>query len=420
VRADADGHLSAQYGVRLELSAGGESVVGGFGLNGDYVAGAGPTITFGVRADTFFVGAPTGSGLTEDLVPFVIKTTTWDDNGVSRDPGVYIKGAFIENLVAAYATIRSLVADDITTADINAAQILAGSLRVGSYLQSTNYSPGTAGWRITADGVIEGYSATLRGTITATAGEIGGLVIGASDIRSGNYVFGSAGFKLNSNGTMEIAELWARGDIEATSLNAATGTFTGALVAATGTFEGTTTVGAAPAISGTTMTGSGFVAYDDGRVAFGNSTKNVTFNGTQLTVNGDFVTTGNLVANAVTKTYGITYTAPTGTGPGIQTEVVAGLAAGSSILVHSGGVVSGPSLGGIATIQLQRYEGSDDSDKVNLTVLFGPIDVLDNAVFSFPPYVDVVAASGTYTYEIWKTAGSGLGPRTIALQECKR
>lgn len=54
------------------------------------------------------------------------------------------------------------------------------------------------------------------------------------------------------------------------------------------------------AISGTTMTGSGGVLYSSGNFAFGNATTNISFNGTQLTLNGNVVATANINANAVT------------------------------------------------------------------------------------------------------------------------
>lgn len=54
------------------------------------------------------------------------------------------------------------------------------------------------------------------------------------------------------------------------------------------------------AISGTTMTGSGGVLYSSGNFAFGNSTTNISFNGTQMTLNGNVVATGNINLNAVT------------------------------------------------------------------------------------------------------------------------
>lgn len=63
-----------------------------------------------------------------------------------------------------------------------------------------------------------------------------------------------------------------------------------------------TTVGSSPAISGTTMTGAGSVIVDTGNFAFGNATTNISFNGTQMTLNGNVVATANINNNAVTNT----------------------------------------------------------------------------------------------------------------------
>lgn len=74
------------------------------------------------------------------------------------------------------------------------------------------------------------------------------------------------------------------------------------------TISGTLTSNTA-AISGTTMTGAGAVIYSTGNFAIGNATKNLAFNGTTLTMNGDLVVTGNLVSQATYKTFFTSYTA---------------------------------------------------------------------------------------------------------------
>jgi Putative phage tail protein len=48
------------------------------------------------------------------------------------------------------------------------------------------------------------------------------------------------------------------------------------------------------AISGTTMTGSGAVIYSSGNFAVGNSTNNITYNGTTITLNGQVVVASNI------------------------------------------------------------------------------------------------------------------------------
>jgi hypothetical protein len=70
----------------------------------------------------------------------------------------------------------------------------------------------------------------------------------------------------------------------------------------TTTFNGgTITSGTTPLVSGSTMTGTGAIINPSGSFAYGNATKNLSFNGTSLTMNGDLVVTGNIVNNAVTR-----------------------------------------------------------------------------------------------------------------------
>jgi len=62
---------------------------------------------------------------------------------------------------------------------------------------------------------------------------------------------------------------------------------------------GDLSVGTTPAISGTSMTGTGAHIYSNGRMVVGNSTNNMVFDGTALTINGNIVTYGNLNGTAV-------------------------------------------------------------------------------------------------------------------------
>jgi hypothetical protein len=50
------------------------------------------------------------------------------------------------------------------------------------------------------------------------------------------------------------------------------------------------------------MTGSGGVLYSTGNFAFGDATTNISYNGLQMTLNGNVVATTNINANAVTLT----------------------------------------------------------------------------------------------------------------------
>ena len=83
---------------------------------------------------------------------------------------------------------------------------------------------------IAAGTIVAGSAIIADGAITNV--KIGDV------IQSNSYVAGSSGWMINKDGTAEFRNITARGNIEATSLNAATGTFSGELSAATGTFSG--------------------------------------------------------------------------------------------------------------------------------------------------------------------------------------
>lgn len=72
------------------------------------------------------------------------------------------------------------------------------------------------------------------------------------------------------------------------------GTMTAVTVNASTINGGTLTIGSSPAISGTSMTGTGSRIYSDGRMVVGNSSKNMVFDGSNLTINGDIISYGNI------------------------------------------------------------------------------------------------------------------------------
>lgn len=226
-RATLDGNVRSLYTVRTEVSSDGRTLMGGFGLAGTAGGPAGPSIDFGVVANRFWVGAPAGSGLADKQF-FTIQTTNWNDNGVTRPPGLYVDAAFIANLSATYATIGTLVADQIAASDISVSKLTAGTFRVGEHMRSTGFvsGPGGNGWRMDGSGYLEASGVTIRGTIFATAG----------------------------------------------------------------LFSGTVKVGSNPTISGTTMTGSGAVINADGTFALGTAAGNITYNGTGAPVLNGFET----------------------------------------------------------------------------------------------------------------------------------
>lgn len=179
-----------------------------------------------------------------------------------------------ENMGPLLISLGTAWIDDAMIANLSAAKLTAGSGVIGGPLKSSNYLSGSAGWLLQPTGFAEFSNAVIRGatytgTIFAGAGQIGGITISAADLRSTNYVPGTSGFRINADGSAEFYNVTARGNITANSLNAATGTFTGSLVAVGGTF-GNVTINAGGALhSGQTAfnTGTGFWLGFDGSTA---------------------------------------------------------------------------------------------------------------------------------------------------------
>jgi hypothetical protein len=142
-----------------------------------------------------------------------------------------------------------------------------------------------------------------------TAGNIGANTIDASKIAANTITAGQI-----ASGTITATQI-ASSTITATQI--ATGTITAdkmsvsnlsAITANLGTItagsiSGTSlSVGSSPAVSGTSMTGAGAIINTGGTFALGNSSTNISYNGSQMTLNGNVVATGNINSNAVTLT----------------------------------------------------------------------------------------------------------------------
>lgn len=190
--------------------------------------------------------------------------------------------AAIQNGAIVNAMIADATIDNAKIANLNASKITAGSLGVGSYIQSTTFTSGSVGWRIGADGVAEFNSVTIRGatytgTIYANAGTIGGITIASGYMRAGQLGYDNGtGFHFGSDGRLSVGistgnkiafdganlTIKAAGlTIESGSatysgaLSAATGSFAGSLSAATGTFSGTLTAAAVDAVNTVNIAG---------------------------------------------------------------------------------------------------------------------------------------------------------------------
>ena len=254
-RATQTGELYAKYTVKVDVAG----LISGYGLTST-ANNAAPTSSFGVRANAFFVAPPavaSATAPTTDLydgyvwldtsvipnvtryrsgsswvlnapaLPFVVQATPTTVNGVEVPAGVYMSDAFIQNATITNAKIANLAVDDAKIANLSVSKLDAGSLKVGSYISSSNYAAGSQGFAIWANGNAEFNNATVRGTVyassgsftgnvSANSGSIGGNAIDASGMQSPNYAPGASGWRISSDGTARFMA----GNIGAISINA--------------------------------------------------------------------------------------------------------------------------------------------------------------------------------------------------------
>lgn len=153
-----------------------------------------------------------------------------------------------------------------------------------------------------------------------------------------------------------------------------------------------TTVGSSPAISGTTMTGSGSVIVDSGNFAFGNATTNISFNGTQMTLNGNVVATGNINPHAITNI-------SSATGGAGQVSITTSLNAGDSVIALT-----------VADSLLLNtsFDSGFDTIKIGSTVIKSVFSYFANIVVSEVNYsaypsttvvgTTTIPSTGSYTF----------------------
>ncbi len=204
-------------------------------------------------------------------------------------------------------------------------------------------------------------------------------------IQSTGYTPGSTGWRINKDGTAEFRNIIARGDIQATSLNAATGTFTGALVAATGSFSG-----ALNAASG---------SFSGVLTAFAiNAVDTINLRGQAITIPVSAYSAGSVAASSagtVVQTVGITST-------------------GAPILVIGGATIGGFTVGGNATAALAVFRNGIEICRATGQVEGTPGTLSVNT----PPITDTPGA-GAHTYQL-VAFGITASQRGILLLETKR
>ncbi|MBT9493861.1 MAG: DUF1983 domain-containing protein [Paucibacter sp.] len=197
-RASETGDLFAQYTVKLDV--GGK--VSGYGL-----ASTGPTgtgSTFAIRADRFYVAAPSGVSGVADVVPFAVQATPYlSPSGELLPAGVYMTAAYIRDLDVALGRFQNAFITNAMIVSLSASRITSGVISVGNYIQSSNYVPGTSGWRIHGDGTGEFRGLHISGPSTFDGQVVMRNTDGSVMFQSGGqlpaaYVNPAAGW-LNSN-----------------------------------------------------------------------------------------------------------------------------------------------------------------------------------------------------------------------------
>ena len=194
--AESLGEARAKYGVQVDVNG----VSGGFEL-----IGGGGRVDFGVRASSFFIAAPAGSGI-PTAVPFIVRTTETVIGGVTIPIGVYVADAFIQNA-------------SITNA------------KIGGDIWSSNYAWESSGWYLQRNGDIYANNARLRGHIA------GGAFSSYAWPSSGEgFYLGPEGLRLGNLGTGKYFNVGAGGDISAPGFTIVNGkaTFAGNVVSGTG------------------------------------------------------------------------------------------------------------------------------------------------------------------------------------------
>ena len=127
VQASSIDGLKAQYTVKIDNNG----AVAGYGLASTTTSSGNNVSEFIVNADRFAIlrdASDTGTA----QVPFSVVTTSYTNNGVTVNPGVYIADAFIANGTIDTAKIGNAAIDDAKIANLSASKINTGTLNAAN------------------------------------------------------------------------------------------------------------------------------------------------------------------------------------------------------------------------------------------------------------------------------------------------
>jgi hypothetical protein len=298
--------ISISSGGTLSGGGGGSVTIGGLGYSGDLAATK--------NIVTYSSSAP-GSPANGDI---------WVDTSVTPNLAK-VRASGVWQTAANYSTNTNQLTDG---ANLGGTAAWSGVASRPANLAALTGAEAIQNSLITASAI----NALSNNSVQILAG-LGGVGTGTVSWTSGGVASGS-GVAFTANGLVGV-----NGGVNTFSLNASTGaaTFLGSITSGS-TISGTTisgsslSVGSSPAVSGTTMTGTGGVINSGGTFALGQSSGNITYNGSQITLNGAVVTNGTLNGTAVS-------TVVSGAASGasaVQPAAISGMLTASSTYTLSG------------------------------------------------------------------------------------
>ena len=129
-----------------------------------------------------------------------------------------ISSAKIANLAVTDAKIATLSAGKITAGTISGQEIIVGTNTSDSaVIKSSNYSTGSAGWKIDSDGTVEFESGTFRGNLDGAGGTFSGNLSAA-----GGTFTGTVSANQVTGGTLDFSSVTA-GNLDFSSLSVQAG-----------------------------------------------------------------------------------------------------------------------------------------------------------------------------------------------------
>jgi hypothetical protein len=182
--------VEANYSVKIDNN----NRITGFGLLST-TSGATPFSEFAVVADQFSIVSPDSTAdtpiqpftVTADKIYFgadVIVSGDLISTGTISADRLQIDGVMFDTETVGGVTSLIIKESGINTSQIAESAITTARLsndavtvdKFANTLESTNYSAGSAGWRLTTDGTFEAGAGTFRGALTATSGAFDGAV----------------------------------------------------------------------------------------------------------------------------------------------------------------------------------------------------------------------------------------------------